>query len=32
MNYTLLIYQTPADFAARTDPEKKEAFWGSFLP
>jgi hypothetical protein len=32
MNYTILIYLSPADFAARTDPEKREAFWGSFLP
>src|SRR5438067_11946126 len=32
MNYTMLIYQSPADFAARTDPARHEAFWGSFLP
>jgi hypothetical protein len=32
MNYTLLFYLSPDEFAARTDPEKKEAFWGSFLP
>jgi hypothetical protein len=32
MNYTILIYQSPADFAARTDPVKHEAFWGSFMP
>jgi hypothetical protein len=32
MNYTLLIYQSPADFAARADPVKHEAFWGSFMP
>jgi hypothetical protein len=32
MEYTLLIYQSPADFAARTDPERSEAFWGSFVP
>ncbi|MEP6917511.1 MAG: YciI family protein [Acidobacteriota bacterium] len=32
MNYTILIYQSPSDFAARTDPKKREAFWGSFMP
>ena len=32
MNYTLLIYLTPDEFAARTDPKKKETFWGNFLP
>jgi hypothetical protein len=32
MNYTLLFYQSPDEFAARTDPKKREAFWGSFLP
>ena len=32
MNYTLLFYQSPEHFAARTDPQKREAFWASFLP
>ena len=32
MHYTLLFYQSPEDFAARTDPKRREAFWGSFLP
>jgi hypothetical protein len=32
MNYTLLFYLDPTDFAARSDPYKQEAFWGSFLP
>lgn len=32
MTYTILIYQGPDDFAARTDPEKRDAFWGSFIP
>ena len=32
MQYALLIYQTAEDFAARTDPVKMEAFWGSFMP
>ena len=32
MNYALLFYQTPDEFAARTDPKKREAFWGAFVP
>jgi hypothetical protein len=32
MNYTMLIYLSPADFAARTDPQQSEAFWGAFHP
>ncbi len=32
MNYTLLFYLSPDEFAARTDSKKKEAFWASFLP
>ena len=32
MNYTLLIYQSPSQFAARADPQKREAFWAGFLP
>jgi hypothetical protein len=28
----MLIYQSPEEFAARTDAQKREAFWGSFLP
>ena len=32
MHYTLMFYQTAADFAARTDPKKREAFMGAFLP
>jgi multidrug efflux system membrane fusion protein len=27
MNHALLIHQSPADFAARTDPRKKTSFW-----
>src|SRR5262249_43052916 len=26
------IYQSQEDFAARTDPSRRERFWGSFLP
>lgn len=32
MNYTLLFYLRPDDFAARSDPNKREAFWASFVP
>jgi hypothetical protein len=32
MHYTLLLYQSPNDFAARNDPKKREAFLGSFVP
>ena len=32
VQYSLLFYQTREDFAARTDPRKREAFWGAFLP
>ena len=32
MNYTLLFYLSPEHFAARSDPQKREAFWGSFRP
>lgn len=34
MNYTILIYETPADFAARadSDPKKREAYWAAWPP
>jgi hypothetical protein len=32
MNYTLLFYQSPTEFAARTDPAKRDKFWASFMP
>lgn len=32
MQYTLIFYLGPDEFKARTDPEKKEAFWAAFLP
>ena len=32
MNYSLLFYQSPEQFAARTDPKKREAFWAAFMP
>lgn len=28
--FALFVYETPADFAARNDPTKAEAYWGSF--
>jgi hypothetical protein len=30
MNYTLLIYETAAEFALRTDPQKKDAYWAQW--
>jgi hypothetical protein len=30
VNYTLLIYERPTDFAARTDPARQPAFWQSW--
>jgi hypothetical protein len=32
MHYALLIYQSPAAFAAREDPVQHEAFYASFIP
>jgi hypothetical protein len=32
VNYTMLIYQTPEQIAARADAGKKNAFWAAFLP
>lgn len=32
MNFSLLIYQTAEAFEARTNPEKRAEFWGSFMP
>jgi hypothetical protein len=32
MQYALLFYQSPDEFAARRDPKKQEAFWASFIP
>ena len=32
MQYTMLIYLTPEQFAARRDPAQREAFWGAFMP
>ncbi|MGH9584559.1 MAG: YciI family protein [Bryobacteraceae bacterium] len=34
MNYTILIYETAADFAVRADPDpkKREAYWAAWPP
>ena len=32
MNYSILIYETAADFAARNDPAKREAYWSVWPP
>ncbi len=32
MQYTVMIYETEADFAARTDPEKCDAYWANWPP
>jgi hypothetical protein len=30
MQYTILIYEPEADFSARTDERRKEAYWGAW--
>jgi len=30
MKYTILIYESPADFTARTDDGCKDAYWGAY--
>ena len=32
MNYTILIYESAANFALRTDAEKQEAYWAAWPP
>ena len=32
MQYALLFYQSPDEFAARSDPKLREKFWASFIP
>jgi hypothetical protein len=32
MQYALLFFQSPDEFAARSDPKLREAFWASFIP
>ena len=30
MTYTILIYENQDDFGARTDPKRKDAYWGAY--
>ena len=30
MTYTILIYETPAELSARTDGQRKDAYWGAY--
>lgn len=30
MKYTILIYETAADFAGRTDDRRRDAYWGAY--
>lgn len=30
MKYAILIYETERDFEARTDPKRKDEYWGSY--
>lgn len=30
MKYTVLIYETPTEFEARTDAARKDAYWGAY--
>jgi hypothetical protein len=30
MKYTILVYENQADFSARTDDGRKEAYWGAY--
>jgi hypothetical protein len=32
MQYTILIYETAADFARRNDPAQQEEYWGAWPP
>ena len=30
MKYTVLVYENEAEFSARTDPKRKDAYWGAY--
>ena len=30
MKFTVMIYESESDFAARTDPQRKDAYWGAY--
>ncbi len=32
MQYTMMFYLDDSEFSARTDPAKRQAFWGALLP
>ncbi len=32
MNYAVLIYESPEDFAVRNDPQKRDAYWSQWPP
>jgi hypothetical protein len=32
MPFTVLFYLSPDEFSSRTDPKRRDAFWGAFLP
>lgn len=31
MKYALIVYETPAEVAAREDPARAEAYWGAYI-
>jgi hypothetical protein len=31
MNYAILVYETAADFAARTDPKQQHGYWAAWM-
>src|SRR5437773_1871072 len=30
MQYTILVYETASELTARTDPKRKDAYWGAY--
>ena len=30
MKYTILVYESESDFRARTDPQRKDAYWATY--
>jgi hypothetical protein len=30
MHYTILLYETESELAARTDPKRRETYWGAY--
>ena len=31
MPFTLMFYLSPDEFSSRTDPKRRDAFWGAFV-